>query len=82
MEQFVHHRRQLPSDGEFSTKCTRRQAVYDVWVHNTMFEEDNTPQVLQTLWLETCCTRETPSDPLSFQEHRHSPEKDVKPSID
>ena len=57
------------------------QVVYDMWVHNTKCEEDNTPQVLQTLWIETCCTRETPSYPPRFQEHRHSPEKDVQQSI-
>ena len=50
-----------------------------MWVHNVMF--DNIPQVLQTLWLEICYTRETPSYPPQFQECRHSPEKDVKQSV-
>ena len=48
---------------------------------NQIFEKDNTPQVLQTLWLEICCTQETPSCPPRFQEHRHSPDKDVKHSV-
>ena len=42
-EQFAHHHQQLPSDGEFSTKYTIRQAVYDVCVHNTKCDEDNIP---------------------------------------
>jgi len=43
MEQFTHHHRQLASDEKFSTKYTIRQAVYDVWVHNTKHDEDNIP---------------------------------------